>query len=794
MVRSAMIGARVRRKEDPRLITGASLYVDDLQLNGMLHLTFVRSPFAHATINSIDTSAAAESPGVVAIYTSEQLEEFCGPMPGGGGGEGAPMEEENPQAEGQSGETAGEDVVAEDAEIPTPTTWPLARGKVRWVGEPVVVIVAESVEQGRDAADLVEIDYEELPAVVDIEAAQEQGSALVWDGIRQNVGVRYSRARGEADKAFADAAYTIKQRIRSQRVMPTPMEGRVTAAAPDPLTNGLTVWVSNQAPHWARRTIATQLGINESSVRVIAPEVGGGFGAKIPVYREDLATAAIANKLRRPVKWTETRSENFAAMSHGRCQLAEIELAADADGKITGLRLDVTGDAGAYPAGLDMPPITTMMSVGCYAIPNVDLKAKAVYTNTSAIGAYRGAGRPEAAYYIERAVDILAHKMGKDAAELRRINFIQPEQFPYKTPAGFTYDTGEYEKALDKALEVSNYTQLRAEQARAREEGRLVGIGLASYVEICGFGPWESSSIRIDPSGAVSIFTGISPHGQGQETTFAQMVADELGADFDRIVVHHGDTSNTPQGNGTMGSRGLAVGGAAVMASAVKIRDKMLAIAGHQLEVAKDDVEYDRETGTYRVKGSPDKSLTLNQIAEVAYGGGLPEDIDAGLVTTDFFKTTGETYPFGTHVAMVEIDPETGKVEVKNFWSVDDCGNVISPILVEGQVHGGLAQGIGQALYEESVYDENGQLITSTLMEYAVPHADSFPMFELHRTVTPTPLNPMGAKGIGEAATIGSTPATVNAVLDALAPHGVTHLDMPLSAPKVWAALQGGGE
>ncbi|HWV25076.1 MAG TPA: molybdopterin cofactor-binding domain-containing protein, partial [Thermomicrobiales bacterium] len=483
-----------------------------------------------------------------------------------------------------------------------------------------------------------------------------------------------------------------------------------------------------------------------------------------------------------------------AAMSHGRCQLAEIELAADADGKITGLRLDVTGDAGAYPAGLDMPPITTMMSVGCYAIPNVDLKAKAVYTNTSAIGAYRGAGRPEAAYYIERAVDILAHKMGKDAAELRRINFIQPEQFPYKTPAGFTYDTGEYEKALDKALEVSNYTQLRAEQAKAREEGRLVGIGLASYVEICGFGPWESSSIRIDPSGAVSIFTGISPHGQGQETTFAQMVADELGADFDRIVVHHGDTSNTPQGNGTMGSRGLAVGGAAVMASAVKIRDKMLAIAGHQLEVAKDDVEYDRETGTYRVKGSPDRSLTLNEIAEIAYGGSLPEDIDAGLVTTDFFKTTGETYPFGTHVAMVEIDPETGKVEVKNFWSVDDCGNVISPILVEGQVHGGLAQGIGQALYEESVYDENGQLITSTLMEYAVPHADSFPMFELHRTVTPTPLNPMGAKGIGEAATIGSTPATVNAVLDALAPHGVTHLDMPLSAPKVWAALQGGGE
>ena len=775
MVRSAMIGARVRRKEDPRLITGSSMYVDDLQMSGMLHVVFVRSPYAHALIKGIDTSAAAVAPGVVAVYTSEQLAEFCGPMPGGAGGEGAPMEEE-PDA---------------DAPIPVPTTWPLARGKARWAGEPIVAVVAESVAQATDAAELVEIDYEELRAVVDIEAAQRGGSPLVWDSIAHNVGIRYSRARGDTDKAFADAAWTIKQRIRSQRVLPTPMEGRVTAAAPDPLTNGLTVWASNQAPHWVRRDVARQLGLSESSVRVIAPEVGGGFGAKIPVYREDLATAAIANKLRRPVKWTETRSENFAAMTHGRCQLAEIELAADADGRITGLRLDVTGDAGAYASGLDMPPITTMMSVGCYAIPNVDLKAQAIYTNTSAIGAYRGAGRPEAAYYIERAVDILAHKMGKDPAELRRLNFIQPDQFPYDTPAGFTYDTGEYEKALDKALEVSSYQQLRAAQAEARKQGRLVGIGMASYVEICGFGPWESSSIRVDPSGAVSIFTGISPHGQGQETTFAQMIADELGADFDRIIVHHGDTGNTPQGNGTMGSRGLAVGGAAVMVSAVKIRDKMLAIAGHSLEVDKDDIEYDRATGTYRVKGTPDRALTFNEIAGAAYGGELPAGIEAGLVTTDFFSTRGETYPFGTHIAQVEIDPETGRVDVQHFWSVDDCGNVISPTLVEGQVHGGLAQGIGQALYEEAVYDDDGNLLTSTMMEYALPHADSFPMFDLHRTVTTTPLNPMGAKGIGEAATIGSTPAMVNAVLDALAPAGITHLDMPLSAPKIWAALQG---
>jgi carbon-monoxide dehydrogenase large subunit len=790
MVRSAMIGARVRRKEDPRLITGAAMYVDDLQLAGMAHLVLFRSPYAHARIKSIDTSAAEQAPGVIAVYTSEQLAEFCGPMPGGSGGEGAPTDEETPPVEGQSGETVGEVAPAEDDNIPTPTLWPLTREKVRWVGDPIVAIVAESVALGRDAADLIDIDFEELPAVTDIEAGQQPDAPRIWNGVRNNIAVKYSRDRGDADAAFANAKHTIKQRIRSQRVLPTPMEGRAVAAAHDPLTNGLTVWTSTQAPHWNRRDIANAIGLPESQVRVIAPEVGGGFGAKIGAYQEDLIVAAIARKLKRPVKWIETRSEDYVATNHGRCQLAEIELAADDTGKITGLRLSVTGDGGAFPKGLDMPVVTTMMSVGCYAIPNVHLEAKAVYTNTMAIGAYRGAGRPEAAFYIERGMDILAHKMGIDAAEIRRINFIQPDAFPYKSPAGFTYDTGEYEKALNKALEVSNYQQLRQEQEEARKQGKLVGIGVASYVEICGFGPWESSSIKVDPSGAVSVYTGISPHGQGQETTFAQILADELGVDYDRVVVHHGDTGNTPQGNGTMGSRGLAVGGAALVASADKNRENAMSIAGHKLEVSRDDIEYDRETGTYRVKGAPDRSLTFNDIAAAAYGGGLPADIDAGLVTTDFFKTKGETYPFGTHIAVVEIEPETGKVSVRNFYSVDDCGNVMSPMLVEGQVHGGLAQGIGQALYEEAVYDESGQLLTSTLMEYALPHADAFPWFDLHRTVTTTPLNPMGVKGIGEAATIGSTPAVSNAVHDALAHKGITHLDMPLTAPKIWNALR----
>lgn len=796
MVRSAMIGARVRRKEDPRLITGSSVYTGDLQVQGMTHLVLLRSPFAHARIRSIDTSAAKAAPGVIAVYTQEDYAAFGSPLPGGGGGEGAPGSEddliESPREEGVSGETAGTTPAADpEGPAPVPTQWPLALGKVRWVGEPVVAIVAETEAQGRDAAELVDIDFEELEAVTDVEEGSKPGAPLIWDGVPSNVGVTYSRKRGDADKAFSEAKHTIKQRIRSQRVVPLPLEGRAVLVQPDPLTGGLTVWTSTQAPHWTRRDLAAQLGMSESQIRVIAPEVGGGFGAKIGVYREDLLAATIAKKLRRPVRWVESRSENFVATNHGRCQLAEIELAATEDGTVTGLRLNVIGDAGAYPMGLDMPPITTMMSVGCYAIPNVDLKASAVYTNTNAIGAYRGAGRPEAAYYVERAMDILAHKMGTDPAELRRKNFIQPDAFPYMSPAGFKYDTGEYEKALDKALEVSGYGDLRKQQERARAEGKLVGIGMASYVEICGFGPWESSTIRVEPSGAVSVFTGISPHGQGQETTFAQMIADELGAEFDDIVVHHGDTASNPQGNGTMGSRGLAVGGAAIMMSAVKIRDKAMAIAGHKLEVSASDIEYDRESGSYRVKGSPDQSLSLKEIASAAYAGGLPSEIDAGLSTTDFFSTTGETYPFGTHLAMVEIDPDTGRVDVKKFWSVDDCGTVISPILVEGQVHGGLAQGIGQALYEEAVYDDNGQLMSATLMDYALPHAEHFPMFELHRTVTTTPLNPMGAKGIGEAATIGSTPAVVNAVLDALAPHGVTHLDMPLTPSKVWTALNG---
>ncbi|CAN5607368.1 molybdopterin-dependent oxidoreductase [soil metagenome] len=767
MVRSQMMGARIRRKEDPRLITGASMYVGDLQLAGMLHASFLRSPYAHARIRSIDTSAAKDMPGVHGIYTNEDMVKLAEPLGGTG--------------------SSGDADIEVDAGIPIPAVQTLAQDKVRWVGEPIAVVLADSEELGRDAAEAIHVDYETLEVVVDIEKATEDGAPLVWAEVKNNIGMAHQRSAGDVDGAFSNADVTISQRILSQRLVPLAMEGRACAAAPDPLTGGLTVWVSTQAPHGWRNEAAPKLGLTQSTLRVIAPEVGGGFGSKFGVYHEELTVAALAKHLRRPVRWIETRSENFLVTNHGRAQIADIELAATNDGKITGLKLKVIQDGGSYPKGLDLAYLTATMAVGCYDIPAVDLDISAIYTNTTPIGAYRGAGRPEAAYYIERAVDILAQKLDMDPAELRRKNFIDPAAFPFTTATGEKYDTGEYAKALDKALEVSGYSDLRKMQEEARAEGRIVGVGMASYVEICGFGPWESSIVKVEPSGAVSVYTGISPHGQGQETTFAQIVADRIGAEFEDVIVHHGDTDNTAQGNGTGGSRGLVVGGGALMLSLAKLRDKADKIAGHLLEVDAEDIRLD--DGRYHAAGSPEPSVTLNDIAGAAYGANIPAGMEAGLETVDYFSPEDETFPFGTHIAVVEIDPDTGWVKLTKYVSIDDCGNVVSPMLLEGQVHGGLAQGIAQALTEEAVYDESGQLVTATLMDYAIPKAELFPMFELDRTVTTSPLNPLGAKGIGEAATIGSTPAVANAVLDALAPHGITHLDLPFNAQKVWKAL-----
>lgn len=772
MVMSKMVGAVVKRKEDPRLITGSSTYVDDIQLPGMLHCIIVRSPYAHAILNGVDVEAAKQSPGVVAVITAEDLPRY--------------MKSAETEA---AGETTSDEDEDDSGGIPVPPIFPLAKGKLRYVGEPVAVVVARSHAEGVDAAELVDFDVALLDAMVDPYAAMAEGAPLLYDSVPNNIGGRLGGPRGtDVDAAFASAPVTIKERIRSQRLNAVPMEPRGVVATVDPVTRGLTVWTSTQAPHWNRNSIAKALGLNQNQVRCIAPEVGGGFGQKIGAYYEDYLVAAISYTLRRPVKWIETRSENMLASSHGRNQWADIEAAADEHGKILALRATVLVDLGAYPKGLDLGNSTFIMSTGCYDIPALDYQIVSVYTNTGANGAYRGAGRPEAAYYIERVADLVADATGLDPVAVRRVNFIRPEQFPFDTVTGQQYDSGDYDKSLDKVLELTDYNALRVEQAELRKQGRYIGIGLATYVEICGFGPYESSTVRVEPSGAVTIFTGISPHGQGQETTFSQMAHDEIGADFEEVIVHHGDTNNTPQGNGTMGSRGLAVGGAALMVSLKNIQEKARRIAAHLLEAAIEDIEI--VDGTYRVKGVPGGGVTLGDIAGKAYGGSLPNDFDAGLESTDFFRPSGTTFPFGAHIAVVEILPETGNVKFLRYVSVDDCGPIMSPMLVTGQVHGGLAQGIGQALFEEMHYDETGELLTGTLNDYVFPRAVNFPEFETHHTTTPTYINPMGVKGIGEAATIGSTPATANAVIDALEPWGITHMDVPCTPQKIWNAIR----
>ena len=774
MVLSRLVGAEVRRKEDPRLITGSSMYVDDLNIPGMAYVAMVRSPHPHARIGAIDSSAAMGMPGVIAVITGDELAQYCGPLSGAAG-------------EGGSGEEADYEEREEEAEE-SPPIWPIARDKVRWVGEAVAAVVAESRYQAADAAEAVEVDYEVLPTVTDPELAMEEGAPQLYDTVKNNVGATWDRDHGDIQAAFADAPVVAKARIRSQRLSGVPMEPRAVVATPDPLINGITVWTSTQAPHWNRNSIADALGLPATRVRAVAPEVGGGFGVKIGAYQEDFIVAALAFKMRRPMKWIETRSENFLATNHGRDQWADVEIAADADGGIRGLRMHVVQDLGGFPRGTDLAELTGRMSSGCYEIPALEFRSRSVYTNKMALGAYRGAGRPEAAYYVERAMDLLADAAGLDPVEVRRRNFIAPFTNGYTTASGERYDTGDYEKALNHALKVSGYQSLREEQEAGRRNGRHLGIGLASYVEICGFGPFESATVRVETNGDVTVYTGISPHGQGQETSFAQIVGDGLGVPMEKIGVNHGDTLNTPQGNGTMGSRGLAVGGGAVVLALDKVRDRAKAIAAHMLEAAPEDIDITQ--GTFRVRGVPDRGVTLEEIASEAYSDSLPAELGAGLEATEFFRPADETFPFGTHVAVVEVFPATGEVKLVKFVSVDDCGVIISPTLVRGQVHGGVAQGVGQALLEEIVYDASGELVTGTLNDYAIPRALDFPPFETHHTETPTYLNPLGAKGIGEAATIGSTPAVANAVVDALEPWGITHLDVPCTPERVWRAIQ----
>jgi len=769
---SRFVGQALKRKEDPRLVSGTSTYVDDVVLPGMLHMAVTRSIHAHARIKRIDISRAQKLPGVVAIVMGDEVVANCGPVP-----------------------SAGEIPDLKRAQKPL-----LAVGKVRFVGEPIAAVVATNRYVARDAADLIEVDYEPLPAVVNPESAMESSSPRLYDEFSDNIAFRSGFESGSTDEAFKNADVIVKERFKNQRLAPIAMEPRGTAANVQMPDNELVVWSSTQVPHLLRTQLALMVRVPENKVRVIAPEVGGGFGSKCDIYSEDGLVAYLARKTGRPVKWIESRRENIASTIHGRDQINDVELALKKDGTILGMRVKVTADLGAYFQLLTpiIPTLTGLLAPGCYKVPALKFDVVGVLTNKMATDAYRGAGRPEATYLVERIVDVAAQTLKMDPAEIRRRNFPRPEEFPFKTSGGVVYDSANYEAALDLALERADYKGLRKKQAELRKQGKLMGIGLSSYVEICAMGPsvampaggWESGNVRIEPTGKVTILSGSSPHGQGQETSFAQIVADELGLTPDDVVVLHGDTARIPYGIGTFGSRATAVGGTAMLFAVRDLKEKLKKIAAHLLQTTPEKIDF--VGGKLAVTGDSGRSINYTDVVSAAYmARNLPPGVEPGLDATRFYEPSNFTFPFGTHVCVVEIDGETGEPQITKYVAVDDCGNVINPLLVEGQVHGGLVQGIAQALHEEVVYDENGQLLTGSLMDYALPRAHDFPEFELDRTVTPSPVNPLGVKGVGEAGTIGSTPAVVNAIVDALSPFGITHIDMPVRSEKIWKVLKG---
>jgi carbon-monoxide dehydrogenase large subunit len=763
---SKLVGARVKRREDPRLIRGLGQYVDDVNLPGMLHVAILRSPYAHAKIKNLDTNAARQHPGVVAVVTGAEIKDQVGPLPVSGGNE----------------------------TLRVPKHYVLAVDKVCYVGEGVAAVVAEDRYTARDALDLIGVEYEPLPVISDAVKALAPGSPVIHAEWPDNVAFRAEQKQGDLAKAFKEADKIVTQRLVHQRLAPIAIEARGVVAHYLDSDKELTVWSSTQIPHMLKSHLAKMLNLPENEVRVIAPEVGGGFGSKLNVYAEEGLLAHLALKLQRPVKWSEGRSENFQATIHGRGQVGEVEAAVKKDGAILGLRYKVIADIGAYhqlftPA---IPPFTGLMLSGCYKIPAISMELTAAFTNKMSTDAYRGAGRPEATYVIERVMDRIARELKLDPVQVRRKNFPKPKEFPFKTATGLAYDSGNYELALNKALRLAGYEKLRRDQKRLRSRGRYLGIGLSTYVEICAMGPkgmWEYGKVEVESNGKVTVLSGASPHGQGQETSFAQIVADELGIALEDITVIHGDTSLVSKGIGTFGSRATAVGGIAVYQSAQKVKEKAREIASHLLEVDADDLNF--AEGKFSVKGVPKKAFTMQQIAQAAHQmENLPKGMEPGLAAESQFEPSNFTFPFGTHVCVVAVEPQTGKIEIRKYIAVDDCGKVINPLLVDGQIQGGIVQGMGQALFEEVIYDENGQLLTGSLMNYALPRAANLPRLNLTRTETPTPVNPLGIKGIGEAGTIGSTPAVVNAVVDALAPFGVTHIDMPLTPQKIWLLCQ----
>jgi carbon-monoxide dehydrogenase large subunit len=750
---SKLMGASVKRKEDPRLITGTSTYVTDITLPGMLHVAFVRSPHAHAKFSKIDATAALKIPGVKHVVTGEDIRKLAKAIPPA-------------SASAEGGASAG---------APGRQHWALSTEVVRHVGEAVAAVIADSDYAAHDGVEAVQVDWQPLPAVTDIWKALEKSAPQLHKDAPGNIEHQTPIKAGDPDAVFAKAKRVVKQRIVSQRLCGVSMEPRACVAGPEGVSGGIVVYATHQAPHALRADLANVLGMDANLIHVINPDMGGGFGIKFGCYPEDVTLAALARKMKLPLKWVETRVEHMLATTHGRDQVADLEAAVEDDGTITAFRMRVTANIGAYPVFTFIPDLTLFMGVGTYKFTHVDVSSTCVFTNTTTVAAYRGAGRPEAAYYLERLMDIIALELKLKPEDVRRKNFIPPSAFPYATPTGQNYDSGEYDKALTEALKIAKIDELRKKQVASKDSGKQLGIGMACYVEMCGFGPYESAVVRVDGNGTVTVLTGTSAHGQGHETTFAQIVADHLGVDFDKIVVKHGDTTAIPMGNGTGGSRSVAVGGTSIYQATLKVQAKARRVAASMLEASFDDVEF--ANGQYQVRGAPAKALTLAAIAAHAHGETLAPDLEHGLEGTEFWRPPALVYPFGAHVAVVEVDRDTGSVRVVDYVSVDDCGVRISPNLVSGQVHGGLAQGIAQALWEDLRYGDDGQLLTGSLMDYAIPRAEDLPMFRDSATVTPTPRNPLGAKGIGEAATIGSTPAIVNAVVDALK---VRHLDMPV--------------
>jgi carbon-monoxide dehydrogenase large subunit len=757
---SKTVGARIKRREDPTLVRGLGQYVDDVRLPGTLHVAILRSPYAHARLNNIDTVTARRHPGVVAVVTGAELGDQIGTIP----------------------------TTADNPSLRIPKHYVLAIDKVCYVGEGIAAVVAENRYTARDALDLIQVDYEPLAAVTDAEKALTPESPVLHSEWPDNTAFHWEQAQGDLDNAFKQADTIVKQKLVHQRLAPIAIEGRGVLAS-HAADHMLTVWSSTQIPHLLKTHLADMLRLPPDRVRVIAPEVGGGFGSKLNVYAEEALLAYLTLKLDRPVKWIEDRSENMRATIHGRGQVGEVEAAVKKDGTILGLKYKAVADIGAYhqlftPA---IPPFTGLMLSGCYKIPAIGIEVTAAFTNKMSTDAYRGAGRPEATYVIERLMDRIARELGMDPVAVRQKNFPQPEEFPYKTATGLAYDSGNYQLTLTKAMNLAGYDNLRREQRRLRSRGRYLGIGVSTYVEICAMGPgfWEYGKVELDAHGKVKVFSGASPHGQGQKTSFAQIVADQLGVPLEDIEVVHGDTAAVGKGMGTFGSRATAVGGIAVYQAAEKVREKARELGSHLLEADADDLVFSE--GLFSVKGVPRKALTIQQIARQARTAkNLPAGMESTLSADSTFEPDNFTFPFGAHICVVEVDPETGHVEIKQYVAVDDCGKVINPLLVDGQVQGGIVQGLGQALYEGLVYDEKGQLMNGSLMHYAVPRAAGSPRLQLARTETPSPVNPLGIKGIGEAGTIGSTPAVVNAVVDALAPFGVSHIDMPLTQQKIW--------